>query len=185
MQTLANTSLGLSAQALAVLAMLADREPCNVSADYDAQARRYDIEVETRPWFNGRERGVLLMIQRGVLAKTKLLITFGEARNSDNIFIDSWLSTESFLNPPTVADYPDEAYENRKYVPYGQVGEAVRVIEGKIREYMLSPASREKRVLGDHLVSPSPAGPALLLPDLGEPETANGKARRRSTRRAV
>ena len=133
MRTLVESHLGLSEQALAVLAVLARREPD--FAPYDKEFHDYEYEVATAAWYNGRERGVSLVISKGITKAPPLVITFGEHRNSDNIFIDSWVGKQRFLNPPTIADFPDAAYEARTLVEYGRVDRAVEVIIGKIRDY--------------------------------------------------
>lgn len=154
-RTVADLTLGLSAQALAVLAMLAQNE-CDGLAEYDETGRDYKIEIRTSAWYNGRERGVCLEVRPSFSSKEALLITFGEHRNSDCIFIDSWRVVTHFLNPPTVADFSDEAYENRSTVPYGNVADAVSIIRDKIAEF---------------ITECSQPAPARVLPDLGEEET--------------
>jgi hypothetical protein len=159
---IADPTFGLSAQALAVHAMLVQSE-CDDLAEYDEKLRDYKIETHTYPWFNGREKGVCLEVRPNVGCRKALLITFGEHRNSDGIFVDSWLINEYLLNPPTVADFQDErdeAYRKRTIISYGQVNEAVAVIRQKIKVFMAT-------------MKPG-AGPARgVLPDLGDdPEQA-------------
>lgn len=112
MSKLASIGFGLSGQATAVLAMLSELETAR------------NIEVQTWPWYNCRERGVCLEIRASLGAESAMLITFGECRNSDHIFIDSWIHKGWFLNPPTIEVFTDEAYARRRYVDYGHVGEA-------------------------------------------------------------
>jgi hypothetical protein len=154
-KSLASTGFGLSGQALAVLALLAEREPD--MATYDQARHDYNIEIDTWPWYNGREKGVCLEVRPSVVHNAALLITFGEHRNSDDIFIDSWVHTGRFLNPPTPAVFTDEAYAARVTVPYGDVGKAVQIIRAKIKAFM------------DEASAPAPA---RILPNLGEDEPA-------------
>ena len=152
---IADATLGLNAQALAILAMLS-RSPCDdLGAEYEEKFHEFKIEIKTFAWYNGRERGVLLEVRPSLSSKRALLITFGEHRNSDSIFIDAWEVNEFFLNPPTVADFTDEAYKARTWVDYGNVAKAIEVIRDKISAFM---AEANKPV------------PARVLPELGEGE---------------
>jgi hypothetical protein len=153
--TIADSNLGLSAQARAVLAMLS-QSSCDELGEYDPEVRDYKIETRTYAWYNGREKGVCLEIRPLLSSKQALLITFGEHRNSDSIFVDSWEVEEFFLNPPTVADFTDEAYAARTFVPYGNVAKAVEVIRAKIQAFIVE-WNRPKV--------------ARILPELGEEET--------------
>ncbi len=129
-------TLGLGAQALAVLQLLAQDE-CSDLAEYDEEERDYAVEIRTRAWYNGRERGISLEVRAHVMDRRGLIITFGEHRTSDSIFIDSWEIDRPFLlNPPTVEDYPDSAYEARTFVPYGEVVKAVKIIREKIQTFI-------------------------------------------------
>lgn len=145
MNTIADTTLNIQAQAYAVLAMLARQEPA--FAPYDKERGEYEYEVTTSAWYNGRERGICLVVRRDIIDKKCLIVTFGECRNSDQIFIDSWEHWGGFLNPPTVADFNDEGYKARTYVPYGRVDRAVEVIVEKLTAYFASlPAETPKCV---------------------------------------
>lgn len=134
-KTLADTTLGLGAQARAVLALLAATEPHNV-APWNDERREYDVEINTRAWYNGRERGVLLEVRPNFASTLGLIITFGEHRNSDDIFVDAWIVNEVFLNPPTVADFPEEAYKRRQCFREGRVGEVVDFIRLVIKTFL-------------------------------------------------
>lgn len=170
-RTIADPSLGLNDQAYAVLAMLGRAEPTDLGAKYDDTSREYEIEIKTFAWYNGRERGVLLEVRPHFTSKKALLVTFGECRSGDSIFVDSWEVEEHFLNPPTPADFPDEAYERREVARYGDVAKAVDLIKRKIRTFM----DAERAPV-----------PLRVLPDLGEDEEAapvvriGGRRRRRA-----
>jgi len=151
---IADIHLGMGAQALAVLAMLS-RCDCDGLAEYDKEWKEYKIEIRTWAWYNGRECGACLEVRPFLSSERALLITFGEHRNTDSIFVDSWEVDEFFLNPPTVANFTDAAYKKRTCVPYGNVGDAVAVIRAKITEFM------------DKCSRPAPT---RVLPDLGEGE---------------
>jgi hypothetical protein len=176
MHTLADSTLGISAQAYAVLALLSRMEPADV-AEYDEDHndyKDYKVEISTHAWYNGRERGVCLEVRPSIASKKALLITFGEHRNSDDIFIDSWVVETHFLNPPTVADFTDEAYEQRTLVKYGHVAEAVDVIRAKMKEFLEDRAALDVVVHGR---------PARVLPELGDkPAGADEESKRRAAR---
>lgn len=158
---IADATLGLDPQARAVLAMLSSSE-CDGLAEYDERFRDYKIEIHTSAWYNGRERGICLVVRASFTSKRAMLLTFGECRNSDLIFVDSWVVERYFLNPPTLEDFTDEAYEQRTYVSPGNIGEAVQVIRGKIGRFMVSEIA-----LADASKSPLPA---RVLPELGDDE---------------
>lgn len=91
--------------------------------------------ITTSTFYNGRERGICLTIAFH-FGKPNLAIVFGEHRNSDMIFIDHWL-VEPRINPPTVADFTDEAYEQRRYMQYDEVYKAATYIRELIESYCI------------------------------------------------
>lgn len=122
MEAVADMTFGLHHQALAVAQFLAGRAP-----DF-AQWKdgRYEVRCETASWYNGRERGVLFSMSPGVQYPWIHIAVF-EHRNSDEVCAVRWTEDCPRLNPPTIADVPDEAYPN-KYsvshsVSWGHIGE--------------------------------------------------------------
>ncbi len=91
----ADPSFGLSAQALAILQLLAGEDP--TFADYEDG--RYLVTIETFPWYNGKEKGVALTVQ--AYSQSCLIIAFGEHRASDQIFVEHWVDAEPPFNCPT------------------------------------------------------------------------------------
>ncbi len=77
-------------------------------------------DVSTYAWYNGRERGVALVCRKQRFSDPALVITFGECRSSDSIFVDSWMM-EPNMNGPTVVDFPETAYQNRQTFPFGDI----------------------------------------------------------------
>ena len=127
---LIDMSLGISEQAYAVLQGL----------------RRLQIEVpdgvgvQTRAWYNGRERGIALSLYQ-YSGKTiqeshndQLNITFGECRNSEQIFVDHWVGYTGF-SPPTVENFTEEAYNNRQYFPYMDIVGVTEKIKEMVDEF--------------------------------------------------
>ncbi|MFA6000159.1 MAG: hypothetical protein WC783_04270 [Candidatus Paceibacterota bacterium] len=97
--------LGIKAQSEALLALLTETF---VKIPDNKKGSLYSIQ--TRPWYNGRETGYALL-----LLGTNRVITFGENRNSDTIFVDVWLTKMYPFNPPTIDNYTEEDYQNRKF----------------------------------------------------------------------
>ena len=126
---IADPHVGIGRQARAVLALL-DRAPD--FAEY--KDGFYQVEIQSRAWYNGRERGVSLCVSR-MCCEGCLVITFGEHRNSDSIFVDSWLMKQPPFNSPTTEDFSDEAYKARKSFPYGHAGDAADYIYEKMAEF--------------------------------------------------
>lgn len=72
------------------------------------------LDVST--FYNGRERGLMIRVSDS-LTESKYIVV-GECRSSDHMFLDTWTAPRS-MNPPTVTDWPESAYENRKtFEPY-------------------------------------------------------------------
>jgi hypothetical protein len=169
MNTIGDPTFNLNPQALAVLAMLSRREPA--FAEYDKDLGTYKIEIETSPWYNGRERGVCLNVRRSFSDKTCLLITFGEHRNTDGIFIDCWVHKGHFMNPPTLKDYNDKAYKGRHTVNYGRVDLAVEYILDKMKAYYealpKTPAATTVKDITAAIRAIERRNPGIL-PDLGD-----------------
>lgn len=97
MNTIADFTFGINHQALAVLHML-NREPD--FADY--RDGFYKVQFHTRPWYNGRERGVVISMSKRYGGKDDpvLHIAFFEHRNSDEICALKWQTERHYWNHP-------------------------------------------------------------------------------------
>lgn len=141
----ADPTFGIGSQARAILHFLTDAEPS--FATYEDGY--YDIRIETFPWYNGREKGICLVVQPRYTGTPRALhITFGEDRRTDSIFVDTWEDTTPF-NCPTLegADQEayDKAYQNRKHFNQGRVGDAAEyIIEAMEGYYKANHAKVEK-----------------------------------------
>jgi len=84
-------------------------------------------------WYNGRERGICLCIDSAPDKNTDTwyVITFGECRNSDQIFVDNW-SMAKEMNPPTIDDFDEISYKKRR--TFEKQSKAVEYIFQKIQE---------------------------------------------------
>jgi predicted transposase YbfD/YdcC len=119
----ADIDMNISTQALLVLRALSRQD---IPDDWDVTT------LETSAWYNGRERGVCVTFRH---KKSKYLaITFGECRNSDSIFIDHF-DIKCNLNPPTIADFSEDAYGKRRYADYLGISDAIDIITNILRDW--------------------------------------------------
>jgi hypothetical protein len=128
MPNITDATLGVHSQARAILALL-DREPD--FAKYENGF--YDVNIATSAWYNGRERGYALVLSK-IGRSECLVITFGESRGSDSIFVDSWTMVPP-LNPPTVANFPEGAYNTRKHFEANETAKAADYIYEALEAY--------------------------------------------------
>ena len=112
--------LNINAQALAVLALVTDES-------WGCPIPKGLAYVQTHGWYNGRERGVSLMV-KPFHGSGCLIVTFGECRGGDSIFVDSWTMDLAPFNGPTEPDFPDAAYRARRYAKPYNAGEAADII---------------------------------------------------------
>ena len=130
----ADTTLRLNAKAWAVLHLLAEMPP--EFAAWDEKLREYRVELKTFPWFNGRERGMVLTLQHNVIPEKALHVAFAECRGGEEIFVEVWEDKAPF-NAPTVGtcdpDTRDEAYRNRELFQHAE--EAARYAYDAMAEY--------------------------------------------------
>jgi hypothetical protein len=73
------------------------------------------IYIQTFIFYNGGEKSIGLIISDFREPSEERIIVFGENRNSDSLFVDSWTRSMSSINPPTVTEFPDEVYEERVF----------------------------------------------------------------------
>lgn len=84
----ADLKLDLNAKALAVGQLLAARPPD--FAAYDGG--RYDVRIWTRPWYNGRERGLCFVMQPCLIGAKAVFLAVFEDRLTDDIVVEEWPS---------------------------------------------------------------------------------------------
>lgn len=136
---LIDIDLGLSAQALAVAQLLARMSPEEGGALWNSERNAYEMVLETHAIYNGRERGICITVERTKARKTTyLFVAFGEVRNSDNIYIQAWVDNKKPYNGPTVADIPEESYDNRRTVSFGSCGAACKIIAQTMKKFMMT-----------------------------------------------
>jgi|ERR671925_1909952 hypothetical protein len=88
--------------------------------------------LETSAFYNGRERGVAITAH-SFASNRDWAIVFGEHRNSDSIFVDMF-EFSGDINPPTIANFTEEAYKDRHFFSYNQVGQAAEYIFHQIQQ---------------------------------------------------
>lgn len=119
-----NTNLQIDHQAWAILHLLNKFDLPNV-------------HINAAAWYNGREKGISLNLSNTLSSFGYLVITFGEVRNSDNIFVDAW-KVDYPVNPPKVEDFTEEAYRDRTTFKYNETYEAAYHIFNVIKNYCIS-----------------------------------------------
>ena len=138
MNAIADLTLGMGSQARAVLQMLSDREPD--FAEYEDGD--YQVYMETRPWYNGRERGFVLSMKREFSSYESGVINIAifEHRNADHLVALSW-TTDYIPHNGVVADAEtlDLAYANYPEpdaeFPHGRIGECANWIYEKLESH--------------------------------------------------
>jgi len=121
-------NLSVNYQALAVLNVLSAHEFEKVNSSAYA-------------WYNGRERGVVLVVDppSGNESQLQLCIAWAESRNSDSIVIYYWYRSPE-LNPPTATDVPEEVWQCPIFVGLLDVGMAVRKILELVEDFVEAPS---------------------------------------------
>jgi hypothetical protein len=112
--SIGDPTLGLNSQALAVLHALVGEED-----------EHFGPYTDTYAWYNGRERGFVLVYDSGGGA---FCVACAESRGSDNIVVYNWEQEFRGTNPPTAADVPEEAWGRGKNFKPLQVDKVVKYI---------------------------------------------------------
>lgn len=134
MTTIADNTLGLSAQSLALLALLSQTEITYVGAKED-----YNTRFTTGAWYNGRERGIWIQVAKCDTCRKSgaLNVVFCEARSSDRLMVSHWFSESSgYLNPPNAQDRGEQAYRDSRYFEPNDIGTAYNYITGLMRTHI-------------------------------------------------
>ena len=107
-----------------------------VARDFQLYHDPDDETIDVFPWYNGRERGLCFVVVHPDRAPMEALcVCFGENRNSDQIFVDSFIRKGYDLNPPTVHEFTDDAYSKRTSFPPGEYHQASLHIKVLINEF--------------------------------------------------
>lgn len=112
-QRIIDRDFGINKQALAVMNYL-DREPDFL--DYEKGKGYYGADFQTKPWYNGRERGIVvsMYVYNSKQINKCLHIAFFEHRNSDSICCLRWETVQTYWNHPIEnPDIFEEAYNKK------------------------------------------------------------------------
>lgn len=131
-------TFGINDQARAVLHMLSDRSPD--FAEYENGF--YKVWTQTRPWYNGREKGFVVSMQnmsKNSCSKAINIAVF-EYRSADNLCVLSW--TDQFMYSPEI-DFQgtlDKAYKSESSEPdasfdHGEIGKCADWIYEKLADH--------------------------------------------------
>lgn len=116
-------NFGIGAQAKAVHAILEARD--GLEPSWNEDCRRYMAYVQVAPWYNGRERGIVVYLREGL---EQLNIAVYEARSSDEICVLHW-ERYTGMNPPTLNDFPYDCFEGfEDRWNYGQITEVAESV---------------------------------------------------------
>ena len=129
-------TFGIRNQAMAVLHML-DRAPD--FAEY--KNGFYDVMIQTKPWYNGREGGAVISMRRPFDSKC-IHISFFEHRNSDNICALKWVTGSFYFNHPLedknifeVAYGGGSKYDTAYSVSYGEAGKMADWVYAQLEKF--------------------------------------------------
>lgn len=152
-QTCADMSFALNPQALAVGTMLAHRPPD--FAEYDKEFRKYNVHIETKPWYNGRERGLVFVMQPSAFGPGKTLyLAVYEHRCSDAICIQEWVEDGTPFNEVSLEtrraalgeEADNQVWQNAKSFPWGAIGKAADYVYKRMeRHYQAEAKKRAKK----------------------------------------
>jgi hypothetical protein len=104
-----NKNYGVCGAALAVQFYL---DSCDgIESSWNSDLKRYDAEPKVAPWYNGRERGIVVYLTDRK-DKEQINIAIYEHRNSDNICALMWVQKPD-INPPCLATLPSGVLDNK------------------------------------------------------------------------
>jgi hypothetical protein len=104
-----NKNYGIGAAALAVQAYIEARD--GVESSWNTDSKRYDAEPRVAPWYNGRERGIVIYMNNAN-HRDQINIAIYEHRNSDNICALMWRQ-QTYINPPSLATLPENVFKDK------------------------------------------------------------------------
>lgn len=101
--------------------------------------------ITTRPWYNGREKGVVISVSKNFQNKPNncLHLAFFEHRNSDSICFLKWFTDSDYWNHPiedkdifAKAYKGDSKYDVAKTFGYGEIGDAAAYLIEEIEGFL-------------------------------------------------
>lgn len=128
-------NFGINAQAMAVLAFLERYD--GLECSWDRESGRYNANVQVAPWYNGRERGIVVYLH-AMNSPAQINIAIFEHRNSDKICAALWEDSNCTLNPPTLNDMPEEVYNDGNWTEswgYGEVADVAGWVYDQLDDF--------------------------------------------------
>lgn len=122
-----NLDLNISLQALAVQAGLKTRNWEHLPP----------MQISTYHLLNGRECGLCLEVRHRPNSGQALLVSFGEHRNTDEIFVQTVATSRFMMNGPELKDFTDASYQKRKFFDSLDIASAVQHIFNEIDNFIL------------------------------------------------
>jgi hypothetical protein len=108
-QMMLNKNYGIGAAALAVQSYIESRD--GIEPSWNKERGRYDAEPRVAPWYNGRERGIVIYMNNHNHTD-QINIAIYEHRNSDNICALMWRQ-KTYINPPCLATLPEDVFKDK------------------------------------------------------------------------
>lgn len=127
MSTHLDFSFGLAWQSKTVLAMLEEfSSTVAVTGNGRTLADLHSLRIITRPFYNGREKGVCLVVTHKQSSKC-LFVYFANVRNGDGLFM-LHCTGDAPPDGPTIRDFTDEAWRQRQSYEDNELVEAAEHI---------------------------------------------------------
>lgn len=141
-----NKNYGIGAAALAVQAYIEAYD--GVGPSWNSEQVRYDAEPRVAPWYNGRERGIVIyMSNRNHTDQINIAVY--EHRNSDNICALMWRQYTG-INPPSLATLPEDVFKDKWDVTqswsYNKAVDAASWVVEQLDHFWLETESADARI---------------------------------------
>lgn len=96
---IADKTFGINEQALLVLEYLSHKDINNM--DYIERNDNISlVSFTTKPWYNGRETGIVITMQAGFYNGDCMHVAVFEHRNSDELIVLKWQTDYPYFNHP-------------------------------------------------------------------------------------
>lgn len=132
-----NKNYSICAAALAVQSYLEAYD--GVESSWNSERGRYEAEPRVAPWYNGRERGIVVYMTNSDYSD-QLNIAIYEHRNSDDICVIAW--NQKTFNPPTLDGIPDGVFKDKwdvtKSWSYNEAVEVAAWVVKQLEEFWKS-----------------------------------------------
>lgn len=86
--------------------------------DTDEGNRLRAVDIRVSPLYNGRERGIAVVLITQTEPSLALVLCFGEDRRSDRLFLWPWRGRAPHSMPPKLPDDDGKSYHERLSFPH-------------------------------------------------------------------